>query len=84
MSDGKLLLELIAGKFGKDVAQFIQSEFGGSQPYIPLCRQDKTEYVLSNHGKKPIRVIAKELGITVRQVQNILNKSVTPSGATEG
>jgi len=75
------LIGFLYKKFGEDVAKCVWKEFGGSQIYIPLMREKgaREEYVLKHQGNKTPRQIASELNITVRTVQNIMNRRIKPS-----
>ena len=75
------LIEFIAREFGDDVAITVWKEFQGEQPYIPMFpkhEDPKQLYIAKHFGKKTTREIAKDLGLSVRQVQKRLNKPIRP------
>ncbi len=76
------IVTFIAKIAGEDIAVAVWKEFQGEQPYIPRFprREDaKQNYIADNFGKKDLRQIAKDLDITVRQVQKRLNLPRKPT-----
>lgn len=72
--DNNDLLNYIADEFSPEAAQAIQENFGGESFYIPKRKaEDEIQtHILTNPGKSA-RQLARETGLTVRQVQRRLN-----------
>jgi hypothetical protein len=75
------IVTFIATHYGEDAALAVWKEFEGCQLYIPRFprRTDpKQIYIAEHYGKKDLRQIAKDLDISVRQVQKRLNCPLKP------
>ena len=74
------LLNYIADEYGPDAAATIQENFGGESFYIPKKRaqDDIQNHILAN-PQKSARQLARETGLTVRQIQRRLNWRVSKS-----
>lgn len=68
------LLNFIAENHGIDAAVAIQEAFGGEAFYIPKKQSDdKQDYIRRNIAHKSLRQIARDTGLSVRQVQRRVN-----------
>ncbi len=72
------LLNYIADEHGPEAAAAIQEAFGGESFYIPKKRaQDEIQTHILNHPEKSVRQLARETGLTVRQIQRRMNWPVS-------
>ena len=76
------IVSFIANIAGEDTAVAVWKEFQGCQIYIPRCPKNtdpKQEYIVANFDGSNHRKIAKELDISVRQLQKRLNRPRKPA-----
>ncbi len=78
---GNELLDFIASHpgDGRTIALAVQQLFGGDAPYIPKRRKyDETqEFIEKNFGQMSTRQLARSTGLSVRAVQDRLNRPVS-------
>lgn len=76
--DNNDLLNYIAAEHGPDAALAVQEAFGGESFYIPKKRaEDEIQTHILTNPRKSARQLARETGLTVRQIQRRLNWRVS-------
>lgn len=76
---GNEMLDYLAEKHGKEAALEFQERFGGDNPYIPKRKpvDEVQEFIKQNFGTMSARQIARATGLTVRAIQNRLNRPIS-------
>jgi hypothetical protein len=73
------LLDYLADRYGDDVARDIQNNFGGQDIYIRVKPDSWQSYIQEHFGKKSVRQLSRETGLSMRTIRNRVNRPISKS-----